>query len=498
MDNTIQLANIDDLMPDDNNPRKADDARLSMLRMSLSKLGFILPLYVTPSGLLLSGHQRLTVAKQLEFDTAPIVVVDLPYDQIRGINMVFNRVTNDMGALDTGHDIKNRLTMSQVLDEAAALPEFEGEDWYANNCAMESIEGIGADIGHLYDKKAVIQANNLLRKGIYVPLVITERGMVVNGVHRLFSARENGVTHWPTITVPESIGTVTAHFLNYLSMDFHVDEQFANLLRYSAYRRPQNARGAVPKAYRFWANGERTLQDKHSYSHQYWVKFRTLHGKNLLDFGSGLSRVAPFLNKRGFNCIDFEPYRIRPDGDGTPDIAYSKRMAKEFLDAVSDSDMVFDSIFLASVINSIPLPYDRNVVLAIVNALCNIKTTVYGTCRDISDFNYEYGGIRQANYFVFDSEPGVRLGDSMARPKIQKFHDQGEFKKIALNWWNQVDTWKGGNIFYWRLKAPKRINRTVLKTALLHEFELPYEDDSRMGLGKYALQAFSKRLNIKL
>lgn len=489
-----ELRYIDSLSPDKSNPRKPDPVRLHLLRLSLSKLGFILPIAILDSGLVLSGHQRLTVAKDLGYTRVPVQVVDLPEKDIKGINILFNRVSNDFGALDSGSDALADLRLSGIIDRAEDLEDVCENDWSALNAEEGSIEGIGADIVDKYDKKAVVAAENFIRKGIHIPIVISEGGKVVNGVHRLFAARENGITEWPLVTIPDNLAEFAEHFLNYLSMDFHVDEDFADMLRFSAYRRPQNNRGSVPKAYRFWANGERTLLDKNSYTKDYWRKFRDIHGHSLIDFGGGLCKVSPFLNSKGFDCIDFEPYRIDPDsGIGKPDPDFSRSKAKEFLDYVSDSERIFDSVFLASVLNSVPFPKDRMAVLAIVHFLCTFDTVVYGTCRDISDFHYEYGGIRQANYFVFDSEPGVRLGDSLANPKIQKFHTQEELDKQLSFFWKTRDYWKGGNVFYWRASNPKRSNWKVVLQAIAIEFDLPFADQTRMDLVDYAIEAFTAR-----
>jgi len=176
--------------------------------------------------------------------------------------------------------IRKRLLAHPWIAEAEKLPDFEGEDWYALNYREESILGLGVLAADSYDKKAAVIATNLMRKNIRIPLVVSESGQIINGVHRLFAAREIGIEEWPIITIPDEQADVALHFLNYLSMDYHVDGDFGKLLRYSAYRRPQNNRGAVPKAYRFWANGERTLLDKDSYSTAYWRKFRDLHGRS--------------------------------------------------------------------------------------------------------------------------------------------------------------------------------------------------------------------------
>lgn len=137
-------------------------------------------------------------------------------------------------------------------------------------------------------------------------------------------------------------------------------------------------------------------------------------------------------------------------------------------------------------------------VLAIVHALSTKDTCIYGTCRDITDFNYEYGGIRNANYFVFDTEPGVRIGDVMRNPKVQKFHTQEEADNMFSRLWNKRDYWPGGNVFYFKLSAPKGINLSVLSKAIEIEFDLPYADGSHMGLVKYAKKAFGTRMGVKL
>ena len=492
----IEEVAIDDIWPDPANPREPDDARLHILGLSLSKLGFVLPLYCDQSGKILSGHQRHHLAKRAEIQSVPVVRLDLGSSRTRGVNVLFNRTTNDFGALDTGRGVHDRL--GEVLDEAGQLPDFVGEDFYAYRCAEESIAGLARGNDSRYDRKGLVAARQLAKLGIDIPLVVTESGDVVNGIFRLFEARASGRERFPVIRIPDTQGRVAGHFLNYLSMDYKVDEQFGDLLRYSAYRRPQNNRGRVPKAYRFWANGERTLLDRDSYSASYWRTFRELHGFRLLDFGSGLSKAAPYLRTKGFDALDFEPYRLDTEVSGTPDIGLSKSRARAFLTEVGDPDRRFDSIFLASVLNSIPFPRDRMCVLAIVHALSNFDTTVYGTCRDVSDFHYEYQGIRQASYFVFDSEPQVRLGDSLANPKLQKFYSEAETAELIGNLWTKVDTWPGGNIHYWRSKNPKRVSPKVLRAALEFEFNLPYADGTTMDLVPEAIAAFSHRLGVEL
>lgn len=490
---------IDTVHKDVSNPRKNDAARMGLLKLSLKKLGFIQPLFINKDGMLLSGHQRTTVASEINFKNVPTVVVDLTEEQTRGVNLVFNRATNDFNAFDTGSKAAGQLDINSVIAAAEALPDFTGENWFALNCKSEPLAPLTAGQAGRYDKKAANMALVPYRMGIKIPVVASMSGQIVNGVYRAFAALEAGETHWPVIRIPDAHAEVALNFLNYLSMDFHVDGDFEKLLRASAYRRPQNARGAVGKSYRFWANGERTLPDKDSYSVDYWRKFRDLHGV-VLDFGGGLCKTAPYLQTKGINAIDFEPYRIDPDaGNGVPSPSYSRQQAKRFLSQIADPKFKIDSIFLSSVLNSVPFYRDRMCVLAVVHALSTRATTVYGTCRDSSDYNYEYGGIRNANYFTFDSEPMVRLGDFMGNPKLQKFETPESARGMFEKFWRKLDFWPAGNVFYFRLKSPVGVNIAVLREALDFEFGgLPFKDGSTMNLAKEAREAFSKRLMTKV
>ena len=495
----MQRATLNLIYPDESNPREADDVRTHLLRLSLRKLGFIQPIFLNQDGLILSGHQRHSAALDIGYETAPVETVEISDKDRRGINVMFNRATNDFTAFQTGSSQRDSIEIADLMAMAEEMDDWEGEDFLAYNCAERSIVGMGDAIADKYNRKSLLIASSMRRKGVRIPIIVSESGEVLNGVHRLFEARHEGIDSWPVIEVPDDVASLTNSMLNYLSMDYSVDGEFAEMLRYSAYRRPQNNRGMLPKAYRFWANGNRTLPDADSYSTRYWRKFRDLHGTYVCDFGAGLCKVSPALAEKGIECVDFEPYRINPDSEiQKPDPVYSRQKAREFLQTIATADKPFGTVFLASVMNSIPFPRDRQCVLAIVHALCDIRTQVCGTCRDISDYEYEYSGIRNATYFKFDSEPGVRLGDALSNPKIQKFHTQEEFKQQAGFFWNKVETWKGGNVFYWRATAPKRKNPAVIRQALEFEFELPYADGHPMGMSEFAIECFSRRLGIEL
>lgn len=500
---SIEVVNVptEKHSPDKKNPRKADPARLGLLRLSLRKLGFLMPIFArSEDGKLLSGHQRQRVCLEEGIPVMPTVYVSLTDEEMMGININFNRVTNDFGAFDTGSTSAGRINMKQVLEALESLPDCDWNHFYANDCANEPIKELAASCVDKYDKKAIVTAGAFVRMAIKIPLVVSESGRVVNGVYRMFAAIEKGLDEWPVVRIPDEIADVASIVLNYLSMDFHIDDDFKDLLRGGAFRRVSNNRGLLPKTMRFWANGEKSVLDRESYGTGYWVNFRKVHGNSMLDFGAGLCRVAPYLQTKGIDCIDFEPYRVDPVlNEAEPSSSYSRSMAKQFLEQIADPERKFDSIFLSAVMNSIPFPEDRLKVLVIVHALCGLETTVYGTCRDMSDFEYEYGGVRNGNYFVMDGEPGIRLGDINSRPKIQKFMTQDEAYSYFSRFWTKIEFWPGGNVFFFRLTGPKGVNLKALGQSLDFEFgELPFLDGSRMNLAKEARAAFSQRLGRKI
>ena len=78
----VKKVSVNKLFLDKTNPRRADQARMALLRLSLQKLGFIMPVYATVDGMLLSGHQRLTVSHSLGFKTAACIRVDVKESDI--------------------------------------------------------------------------------------------------------------------------------------------------------------------------------------------------------------------------------------------------------------------------------------------------------------------------------------------------------------------------------------------------------------------------------
>ncbi len=93
----MKLEPITSLVPASYNPRAVDPARLALVKLSLQKLGWLLPVYATEGGEILSGHQRTHVARELGYTQVPVVRLPQMPDNLRkAVNILFNRSTNDM------------------------------------------------------------------------------------------------------------------------------------------------------------------------------------------------------------------------------------------------------------------------------------------------------------------------------------------------------------------------------------------------------------------
>lgn len=86
---------ISELVPAEYNPRKISAKQKEEIRKSLVTFGFVNPLVVNINddrkNIVIGGHQRLKVAKELGYDTVPCVEVNLDLDQEKELNLRLNK-----------------------------------------------------------------------------------------------------------------------------------------------------------------------------------------------------------------------------------------------------------------------------------------------------------------------------------------------------------------------------------------------------------------------
>ncbi|MBQ3194047.1 MAG: DNA modification methylase [Oscillospiraceae bacterium] len=95
----IEKKNAADLLPADYNPRKdlqPGDPEYEKLKRSLQQFGYVEPvIWNKATGRVVGGHQRLKVLQDIGITEVDCVVVDIPEDQEKALNIALNKISGD-------------------------------------------------------------------------------------------------------------------------------------------------------------------------------------------------------------------------------------------------------------------------------------------------------------------------------------------------------------------------------------------------------------------
>lgn len=95
----IERRRIDSLKPAPYNPRKdiqPGDAEYEKLKRSLQEFGYVEPVILNErTGYVVGGHQRLKVLRELGVAEIECVIVDLPQEREKALNIALNKINND-------------------------------------------------------------------------------------------------------------------------------------------------------------------------------------------------------------------------------------------------------------------------------------------------------------------------------------------------------------------------------------------------------------------
>lgn len=91
----ITQVKIEELNPSPYNPRKASDKEVEDLKKSITSFGLVDPIIVNSNpgrrNIIVGGHFRLRVAKELGFSEVPVVYVDLDIEREKELNLRLNK-----------------------------------------------------------------------------------------------------------------------------------------------------------------------------------------------------------------------------------------------------------------------------------------------------------------------------------------------------------------------------------------------------------------------
>ena len=92
----IKLAEISNIKPYENNPRKLSEQAIEKVAMSLKEYGFRQPIVVDKDMVIVAGHTRFRASKKLGLKQVPISVIDnLSEEQINAYRIADNRTAEE-------------------------------------------------------------------------------------------------------------------------------------------------------------------------------------------------------------------------------------------------------------------------------------------------------------------------------------------------------------------------------------------------------------------
>ncbi len=178
----IVMVSIDELRFSEYNPRKASRKQYDDLKKSIERFGFVDPLVVNSAenrkNIVIGGHFRLKIAKDMGFKTVPVVYVDIPdIEKEKELNLRLNKNTGEWDwdlvfnfdedfLRDVGFDVKE-------LQKKITPPEAKFYDWEEDakpvykpltfTFTLEQYEWILAELGlkrntNVYPGEVIIDA----------------------------------------------------------------------------------------------------------------------------------------------------------------------------------------------------------------------------------------------------------------------------------------------------------------------------------------------------
>ena len=112
MEHKIIHRDINSLIFAEYNPRQLTKDQYQNLKDSISRFGLVDPIIVNSNkdrkNIIVGGHQRVKVAKDMDIEFVPVLEVDLTYEKERELNIRLNKNTGewDMDILANNFDME--------------------------------------------------------------------------------------------------------------------------------------------------------------------------------------------------------------------------------------------------------------------------------------------------------------------------------------------------------------------------------------------------------
>ena len=127
----IVQRNIDELISAEYNPRQMTQQQHNSLTDSINRFGLVDPILVNAhpdrKDVIIGGHQRVIVAKELGIETVPTVEIELDADKERELNVRLNKNTGEWNWEDLANNFEVEDLTDWGFDEKELLSEINKE-----------------------------------------------------------------------------------------------------------------------------------------------------------------------------------------------------------------------------------------------------------------------------------------------------------------------------------------------------------------------------------
>ena len=126
----IHWVEVDQIKSADYNPRKITPKKKKELRESIEKFGLRDPLklnmHPTRENVLISGHQRLKICKEIGMDKVPVTFENVPLEKEKEMNLRWNKNGGDFD-LEMVIEVADRTTLLDIGFSPKELPNLMTE-----------------------------------------------------------------------------------------------------------------------------------------------------------------------------------------------------------------------------------------------------------------------------------------------------------------------------------------------------------------------------------
>lgn len=499
----MKIVNIDEINPSTYNPRVADPERLNLIELSLKKLGFLLPIFATEDGEIISGHQRHHVAKKMGMKKVPVEYIkNIDLKKRKNLNISFNLGTNDAPKLMYGKKLKEKIKEYNIFEKGKNIPNKNIHDF---NEIMPCINPTKIDINLLinnnykrFDEYYLLKTKQLIKYSAFMPIIIDEKLNVINGIGRLhyFSINKKKFPKVDCIILPNYLVEFADYMLNYVSMDFDIHNKYKDELRFNSFKRHTAKTEKLGQSYYIKIS-------KHNpgriFSDEFIQKFIREYGNRILDFGAGHLRNADILNNNHIPCVPFEPFVIDFNNHMQLDFNKSVKVCDNFLEEYSSNDY-FSSIFLNAVFNSVPFKEDREKILCILSEIATIPTKIIIWTTSYNIYNRKIKNVLNnntnsslsRNLNLLNYEKRISIQDISDAPKVQKYMTPKELTLLCQPYFKEIKTRNMDTYIYCECSNPIKQDWSKIEEALDFEFNLKHPNGKTLGLNEKAKEIFKK------